>query len=224
MEDQNKIKYISTLIAGEQIQLHPFRGVYWEKEKMLLLADLHLGKAAHFRRSGLPVPPDVSQSNWDRLIALLLDFRPERVVFLGDLFHSDYNADWEELIDLMQQFSTVQFELVVGNHDILEPQNYERSGLLLHGTYLQIGPFLLTHEPTLTEVYDWYNLAGHIHPSVRMRGQGRQRLRLPCFYFGEKGGILPAFGAFTGMGEVGVKKEDRVFVIVDDKIVRVGVG
>ncbi len=210
------------MVAGEKLLLHPFRGAYWEREGLLLLADLHLGKAAHFRKAGLPVPQAVSDTNWDRLISLLLDFQPRRVVFLGDLFHSDYNADWEELAGLMEQFEQVQFELIVGNHDILDPRHYERSRLVLRGAALQLSPFLFTHEPTLTAEADQYNLAGHLHPCVRMRGQGRQRLRLPCFYFGENGGILPAFGAFTGMGEVGVKNGDQVFVIVGNEVVDVG--
>ncbi len=221
MAEQINAKWTTAVVAGEKLLLHPFRAAYWEKEELLLLADLHLGKAAHFRKEGLPVPQAVSDTNWDRLISLLLDFRPQRVVFLGDLFHSDYNADWEELVDLMRQFSTIQFELVVGNHDILDPRHYEQSALLLQGTALQMSPFLFTHEPTLAEQSDLYNVAGHIHPCVRMRGRGRQRLRLPCFYFGEKGGILPAFGAFTGMGEVGVTSRDQVFVIVENEVMKV---
>ena len=67
-----------------------------------------------------------------------------------------------------------------------------------------------------------YNLAGHIHPCVRLRGAGRQRLRLPCFYFGDRQGILPAFGTFTGLGDVEVQNGDRVFVIADDRVVEVG--
>jgi DNA ligase-associated metallophosphoesterase len=222
MEISGRKNWIDAIVAGENLVLHPFCGVYWEKEKMLLLADLHLGKAAHFRKAGLPVPQGVSNANWDRLISLLLDFEPARVVFLGDLFHSDYNGVWEELTQLFLQFSHISFELVIGNHDILDPQNYEKSGLVLHGTALAMPPFLFTHEPTMTSGQGFYNLAGHIHPCVRMRGPGRQSLRLPCFYFGHTGGILPAFGAFTGMGEVGPKKGDQVFVIAEEKVIRIG--
>lgn len=221
MKKKESNTWKSVSVAGEQLLLHPFCGAYWEKEKMLLLADLHLGKAAHFRKAGFPVPSAVSHSNWDRLIALLLDFEPERVLFLGDLFHSDYNSVWEELAQLIHQFAHVRFELVIGNHDILDMENYERAGLTTHGTALTISPFLFTHEPTLASEQGWYNLAGHIHPCVRMRGAGRQRLRLPCFYFSPAGGILPAFGAFTGMGEVKPKAADQVFVIAEEKVLQV---
>lgn len=221
MKEKSEENWLTATIAGERLLLHPFCGVYWKKEKVLLIADLHLGKAAHFRRAGLPVPAEVSQSNWERLIALLLDFDPERVLFLGDLFHSDYNSEWEELADLIRQFSHIDFELVIGNHDILDHQNYEQAGLLMHGTALIMPPFIFTHEPTFAQDQNLYNLAGHIHPCVRLRGRGRQRLRLPCFYFSPTGGILPAFGAFTGMGEVEAKKGDQVFVIAEEQVVEV---
>lgn len=206
-------------LEGQTLHLHPFRGAYWEEESVLLLADLHLGKTSHFRRHGLPVPRAVSDENWDRLIAMIVDFSPERVLFLGDLFHSEYNAEWEELNDLIEQFATIQFELVPGNHDILEGHHYERSLLIVHPETLTEPPFLFSHHPLEDVPAGLYNLAGHLHPGVRLRGNGRQRLRLPCFYFGQNQGILPAFGAFTGLGKIEVKEGDRVFVIAEGEVV-----
>ena len=68
----------------------------------------------------------------------------------------------------------------------------------------------------------YYNLAGHIHPGVRMIGGGRQIITLPCFYFGEKQGLLPAFGIFTGLKRITPEKNDKVFVIAENRIVEVG--
>ncbi|HNU41619.1 MAG TPA: phosphoesterase, partial [Cyclobacteriaceae bacterium] len=64
-----------------------------------------------------------------------------------------------------------------------------------------------------------YNLSGHIHPAVRLKGTGRQSVMLPCFYFGKQQGILPAFGSFTGMARIVPKKEDRIFVIAENKVI-----
>jgi DNA ligase-associated metallophosphoesterase len=203
---------------GQTLHLHPFKAIYWEEQQMLLLSDLHLGKAAHFRKAGIAVPSMAGQSNWDRLHSLLLDFEPKEVCFLGDLFHSDYNRVWEEVGDLTEQFHNVHFRLVQGNHDILAKADYQRVGLEVCPS-LAIGPFELTHEPVEDSTSGRYNLAGHIHPGVRLRGGGRQRLRLPCFYFGKKGGILPAFGAFTGLATIQPKKGDQVFVIAEDSVV-----
>ncbi len=208
-------------IREQTLRLHPFRAALWEERSYLLIADLHLGKAAHFRKNGIPVPMGVTDANWDRLISLLLDFQPDRVLFLGDLFHSSHNAVCEEFGDIVQQFKQISFELVVGNHDILDPGFYEKKEIKLHQPDLKLGPFLFSHFPADWQSTEHYNIAGHLHPSVRLRGNSRQSMRLPCFYFGRTNGILPAFGLFTGTATIHPKKADKVFVIVGDKVVKV---
>jgi len=66
-----------------------------------------------------------------------------------------------------------------------------------------------------------YNLIGHIHPGVQLKGSAKQSIKLPCFYFGVQQGILPAFGAFTGLTALKVKKNYRVFVIVEKTVFEV---
>lgn len=209
-------------LCGQHLLLHAFRALYWEEQDSLLIADLHLGKAAHFRRSGIAVPAAVGDANLDKLISLLIDFRPARVLFLGDLFHSDYNNQWLVFCELLEQFPNIHFELILGNHDILDVSFYESSGLIVHEEMLDLEPFLLTHHP-LTELPDGeqYNLAGHLHPAVSLRGAGRQRLRLPCFYFGKNQGLLPAFGEFTGLANIPIGADDRVFAIAEDRVIAI---
>jgi len=192
--------------------------MYWMREKALLISDLHLGKATHFRNHGIPVPHAAGDANWDRLISLLLDFQPQRVLFLGDLFHSDVNSEWTDFCSLTRQFSNLSFELIPGNHDILPVEHYTQARLLLHPPVLEMVPFLLSHLPLETIPGHRYNLCGHLHPGVCLRGAGRQTMRLPCFYFADNQGILPAFGAFTGIAEVEVKPGDRVFVIAEESV------
>ena len=222
MKDEAHHKELTKVtVAGATLLLHPFKAAYWPAQEVLFLADLHLGKAAHFRREGLPVPIHVSHTNWDRLISLLLDLRPRRVLFLGDLFHSDYNQEWEEFCQLMEQFSLVRFELILGNHDILPEGYYRQANLEVYPDGLQLPPFLLTHHPLEVVPPPFYNLAGHIHPCVHLQGNGKQRARLTCFYFGKNQGVLPAFGAFTGMGKVRPEAGDQVFVIAGDEVLEV---
>ncbi len=203
---------------GQTLELHPYKAIYWEEQTTLLLADLHLGKAIHFRKAGIAVPEAVGQENWDRLYSLLLDFQPKKVLLLGDLFHSDYNTDWEDFRHLVQQFNDTQFVLVMGNHDILDNELYRQTGLEVANS-LELKPFLFTHEPTHHE--HAYNLAGHIHPSVRLTGNGKQQMRLPCFYFGQNIGLLPAFGSFTGNAVISPKTGDKVYVIANHSIIEV---
>jgi metallophosphoesterase superfamily enzyme len=143
------------------------------------------------------------------------------------LFHSHYNPEWESFGELIKHFRSTSFELVIGNHDIMSDQQYSRKGIVVH-QQLRVGPFLLTHHPleesrrTETEGSPgYYNLAGHLHPGVTLRGGGRQSVTLPCFYFGRHSGLLPAFGAFTGLARIKPRKEDKVYVIADEKIIPV---
>jgi metallophosphoesterase superfamily enzyme len=61
-------------------------------------------------------------------------------------------------------------------------------------------------------------LAGHIHPAAVLGGRARDRLRLPCFHLGPQVGVLPAFGAFTGMHVMQRGAEDRVYVVAGDAV------
>ncbi len=138
---------------------------------------------------------------------------------MGDLFHSHYNPEWEVFGQVLNYFPDIQFELVVGNHDILSDYQYSKYNLLLHEEPLVNNGVVLSHEPLENTSAGEYNIAGHIHPGVLLRGRGRQALRLPCFYFGKDQGLLPAFGQFTGTYKITPKKGDRVVVIVEGKLV-----
>ncbi len=208
-------------IVNEQLELLSEKVIYWAKYKLLLIADLHLGKVNHFRRSGIPVPQKTNDKNIERLIVLLQNQKPDRVIFLGDLFHSHYNSEWEVLGQVISAFPQIQFELVIGNHDILSRHQYEKHGIVIHEDPLFIEPFILSHEP-LEEAFDGYNLAGHVHPSVRLLGKGRQHMKLPCFHFNHRQGLLPAFGEFTGTHSLKPDKDDKVFVVLDDEVMEIG--
>lgn len=211
---------LSIELQGEEIQLLGERVIFWPKKNLLLLADLHLGKVNHFRRSGIAVPHKANDKNTESLISLLQDLSPDRVIFLGDLFHSHYNAEWEVFGQVLRAFPQISFELVIGNHDILGKYQYDKHAITVHRDPLVVKPFLLSHEP-LEERHTYYNLAGHIHPAVMLEGKARQRLKLPCFYFKEYQGLLPAFGVFTGMHVMQPSKGEHVYVLVDGQVVKV---
>ncbi|GAB5527993.1 MAG: ligase-associated DNA damage response endonuclease PdeM [Roseivirga sp.] len=201
----------------QTLLLLPEKAIYWKDQGMLILADVHLGKAGHFRKSGIPISDLVHSKDIYTIEKLINEFQPKEVVFLGDLFHSDHNQGWEIFRRWVRSKAPLQFRLILGNHDVLEAPAYRIKNLEVTEV-LECAPFSLTHIPEET---DHYNLAGHIHPAVKMRGKGRQSLRLPCFYFGPENGILPAFGNFTGTARINIKKEDNLFVIADHKVVKV---
>lgn len=208
-------------VFGEVLEMLPEKALLWISKKILLVADLHLGKINHFRKAGIPVPTKANDRNWESILHLIDTTKPKRVIFLGDLFHSHYNEEWEVLRQLIRNFPVVSFELVIGNHDILSDNQYARNNLKLHREKLMEGPFVFSHHPMEEIENDSYNLAGHIHPGVLLQGKGKQAVTLPCFYFGERQGILPAFGSFTGLARIQPKKEDRIFVIAENTVVKI---
>jgi hypothetical protein len=53
---------------------------------------------------------------------------------------------------------------------------------------------------------------------VSLGGRSFDHLRLPCFWLGDDVGVLPAFGAFTGMHPIRAGASDRVFPIADGSV------
>lgn len=210
-----------TTLRGEELYLLPEKAIIWKRYNSLLIADLHLGKVSHFRKAGIPVPRTAKRASLDRLEDLLLRYLPDQVIILGDLFHSEYNQAWLAFNDLLERYQEIDFILVEGNHDILEKSLYENSKLTVIPGLLEKAPFIFSHEPLESVHNDMYNLCGHIHPGVRMVGKARQSLRLPCFYFGDHTGILPAFGAFTGCATIQPLEGESVFVIGENRVIRV---
>ncbi len=197
--------------------LLPEKALWWPETKTVIVSDVHIGKAGHFRKSGIAIPADINRDNLWRLAGLLLDYKPERLLILGDLSHSFHNEEWDEFADMRAQFSQCTFMLVRGNHDIL-PVELLSDAAIAETQLLEERGFSFTHAPTHTK---GYNISGHLHPSVVLKGGARQRLKLPCFWFGEKGAVLPAFGAFTGTHPVTAQKGDAIYVIAENRVIAV---
>jgi DNA ligase-associated metallophosphoesterase len=208
-------------VGGAELQLLPQRAAWWPAERTLLVADAHIGKAVSFRRLGVPVPRGTTNETLDLLGALIDVHDAARVVFLGDLLHSrsahaagtmQAFAQWRE------RHSGVELVLVRGNHD-------DRAGdpPPALGVHCVDEPWSLTAASSLALCHHprprpgAYVVAGHDHPCTLV-GCGIDRLRLPCFHFGAAVGVLPAFGAFTGMHSIVRETGDRVFVVADNAV------
>jgi uncharacterized protein len=206
-------------LRGQNLLLLPDKAIFWQEQKMLLAADIHLGKVNHFRKSGIPVPTGLIQNDLDRLAMLFDEYRPEQFCILGDLFHSHRNKEWEIFTRWRESYNEVRFTLVRGNHDIIPAIHYKQADIKVHLSCLESGPFFFTHESTEKCLPDKYSIAGHIHPGIILSGRARQSLRLPCFYFGKDHALLPAFGAFTGLAIIEPSKTDVIFAIADNAVI-----
>lgn len=204
-------------LAGTSLHLLTEKAVWLPQTATLAIADLHLGKALHFRSEGLPLPAQAQDSDYQRLNSLLLRFLPERVLFLGDLFHSRYNSDWERFSRFIASYPQTDFVLLRGNHDILDPEMFRSSGLDVFDELAE-GNLIFSHEPLQQIDTGIHNLCGHIHPGFLMTAGARQRLRLPCFFRRGPHFILPAFGSLTGLAVMDRRKGDSAFGVLTDEV------
>jgi uncharacterized protein len=198
--------------------LSAHRAIFWKEEQALIVSDLHLGKSTHFRKAGIAVPANIGQDDLYRLQQLITTYNPVQVIIVGDMFHSKENNDVNYFKIWRQQFAHISFKLVKGNHDILSDQLYEAMNLEVYDTY-SIKAIHFVHEPCDGE--NGYTFSGHLHPGFAVDGGGRQRLRLPCFYFGRNCSILPAFGKFTGLAMLRPEEDEAVFVIAENTVLKV---
>lgn len=203
---------------GLELDLLPEKAVWIDSMGILLVADLHFGKASHFRKSGVPISEKVHDKDYIRLNNLISTYSPKQVYFLGDLFHSSWNEQWEILLNFLRLFPTSSFNLVVGNHDILPWEKYQDPRLKVHAHPIVLGSLLLSHEPTPPPA-GLLTICGHIHPGILLKGKAKQRVRIPCFHYSEDVLILPSFGNFTGLSYITREKNDFIWGITEGRLI-----
>jgi len=206
-------------IKDNLISLYPEKFLYIEKDHLVIVSDLHIGKIDHFRNSGIPLPYQSSQQTMSNLEKILHSIPVSEVFFLGDLFHSTLNESFIHFQNFIARNTKINFTLILGNHDKYPLNLYSKMGLTVVNNIIH-NNLIFTHEPI--ENYadnELYNICGHIHPALVLKGKGRQSLRLPCFYFDKHQGILPSFGYFTGSYTITPKLGSKVFFIADGKII-----
>ena len=220
------------LIAdGHRLVLLPQGVLWWPRGRALFVADLHLGKAATFRRAGLALPEGAQQADLRHLAGLCQRLGAARLVLLGDFVHARDGADgrlWAALQAWRAALpAACRVLLVRGNHDAHAGD--PPPGL---GIDSADEPLMLQADPDAADAAEAADaagalddegaaalpiaachhprplpgalvLAGHWHPVVHLRGPARDALRLPCFVHEPGLLVLPSFGGLTGGQAVG---------------------
>jgi DNA ligase-associated metallophosphoesterase len=203
-------------IGGASLVLLAERALYLPDQAALLVADVHVGKAASFRGLGVPVPHGTTQGTLARLTAALAATAATQLIVLGDFVHSARSfapSTREVLASWRATHATLRITLLRGNHDSRAGDPPPDLGIEVIDAPLRCGPYWLTHEPE--PMLGGYVLAGHVHPCVTVGARGFDSLRLPCFHFGARVGVLPAFGEFTGSHALPREPGNRVFAIAE---------
>lgn len=208
-------------LKDEEIVLDKERALYLPAYKIVVISDLHLGKSGHFRKAGLQIPSTIAHADLSRLDHLLEKYKPKILLITGDMFHHSLNKDIEDFSVLRKKHAAIKFILVKGNHDKLTKESYLELDIDVYDSSFCLGPFCFIHNmPDHTED-ELYPITGHLHPGINLKGKAKQRLKFPCFYFGEKYAILPAFSLFTGLSIIKPKVDEKVYAITTSDVVEV---
>jgi len=211
--------YIVDLLDNK-LELFSDKVILNQTNKTLIISDLHIGKAEHFRKNGIPIPTKMGEKDLS-LISNLLDVSGSKhIIFLGDLFHADLNTSITYFKDWLSNHTDVKFDLIIGNHDVLPKSTYLDLNMSLYQT-LTMNNLKFQHHPPSDEHQiseTEYILCGHVHPAVYLSGKNRKGERLPCFVFKKGYGILPAFGSFTGKYNIEPSPEDVIYAIAGREI------
>lgn len=215
---------IRFLFHQQTLWLSASRCIFWEEESALIVSDLHFGKSGHFRKSGIGIPQNIFKEDLQNLFSQIQFFHPKTLLITGDMFHSSANKELDFFLKWRNDFPAIDFILIRGNHDILPKKFYKESNIEVIENQFSIKKFCFTHDINTTchdEEKDLFTFSGHVHPGIKMKGSGNQTVMLPCFYFGRKYAIMPAFSAFTGLAKIKPLQNDHVFALVENAVIKI---
>jgi uncharacterized protein len=181
-------------VAGVTLVADIAGALFWPEERLLVVSDLHLEKGSAYAARGVMLPPYDTATTLERLAALVCRYGARMVISLGDNFHDQGGparlapSDRATLFELQRGRDWIW---IAGNHD---PDPPDRIGGVFARS-LALGPLLFRHEPNPRSGRG--EIAGHLHPSARVRRRGHNLARR-CFASDGNRLVMPAFGAYAG--------------------------
>src|SRR5262245_43189466 len=161
--------------------------IWMSAERLLVMADLHWGFAASHRSRGNLLPWWGDEEIEQRLDGLVADYRPEEMIWLGDVVHA---AEGAARVEAFLGRSTVRVTHLAGNHD----RRWRAAGprTVLRGNY-----FFHHGDTAFPLPAGCIEVIGHHHPAVAWSDGAGSSLRLPALVAGERRLILPAFSPWA---------------------------
>lgn len=217
--------FVDIKFAGLDLTLLGSGAVFSEQHQALWVADLHLGKAATYRRLGQPVPQGTTTETLERLTRDITRHQVQHLIVLGDFLHGplvqNSHSTLSAIADWRQRHPTCQITLIRGNHDDKAGDPPESLAIEVVDQPFEFASLLCCHDeraPGLGAASGV--LSGHAHPVVVVYGKARERLRLACFVVGTNRMILPAYGAFTGGHLHQARPGESIYVIADQVVIK----
>jgi DNA ligase-associated metallophosphoesterase len=184
--------------AGADLALDLSGALWWARERVLAVADLHLEKGSSYAaHAGRLVPPYDTAQTLRRLQAVVRRLRPAMVICLGDSFHDRHAGSRLAPADAAVLRALIEGQRwiwISGNHDPAPPPEF---GGEIVEEMAQAGLTFRHQAASGSPGGGESEISGHFQPvaSIATRGRG---LRRRCFTVGHQRLIMPAFGAYAG--------------------------
>lgn len=220
-----KTEHYEIEFAGSPMWLLPSGAVYSPAHSALWVADVHLGKAASYRRLGQPVPQGTTTATLAQLSSDIKTHQVDRLIVLGDFLHGPLvhrSASTQAAIEQWRmRHRDCEITLIRGNHDDRAGDPANNLDIAVVDEPFEYASIACCHDDHGAPVpKNMCAMSGHVHPVVVVRGKARDRMRLPCFVVSSQRMLLPAYGQFTGGHVYEPKTGESVFVIADQSVYR----
>lgn len=185
------------------------KAVFLKKEKILIIADLHIGYEESLVGKGVFLPRSQYKTIKENIEGILKKTgRVKEVVVLGDLKHEFsgiLSQEWQEVIDFLDFLAEFceKIVLVKGNHDTILGPIAEKKGLEVRDFYIQ-GENCFFHGnkmfPEVLKSRVKRIFFGHMHPAITIKEDVKAET-YKCFLVGKWKSkeiiILPSFFPLT---------------------------
>lgn len=165
------------------LKLFPGGAAMLTEDRVLVVADMHLGCEAALEYQGLSIPRVQTRKIERYMVELIKDLKPKRIIVAGDLKHNfsrNLTQEWQDVTRFVHVLSDLApLEVVKGNHDNYLGAILSDLGISLRNEAQACGYRVLHgHSGTRT---DRPTIIGHLHPSVRLRDDIGGSLKDHCF-------------------------------------------
>jgi uncharacterized protein len=157
-----------------------------EKEKVLIINDIHIGYEGELHAKGILVPRIQYKDIISEMKNILKAVQPEKIIINGDLKHEFgriSNQEWRDVLDFLD-FLVKHAEVIIvqGNHDPIIKPIAEKRKVTVMGSY-ELEDTLIIHGDELIDTKKRI-IIGHEHPAISIK-EGSKIEKYKCFLKGK---------------------------------------
>jgi uncharacterized protein len=188
--------------------------LFHETERWLAVADLHFGYELSQRAAGRLMPLWGMTSIEERLVELLVEYRPQRLIIVGDLVHDQTSsAPAQGLLARLREHCEVV--ALAGNHDRHVARAIE------FAPRWETPDFVFQHGHCEPEETERICIIGHHHPAASIGDGAGLRLKFPALVQQVRRWILPAFSPWAGGSTWPDDGASRIWLCTPLRVLRV---